>query len=501
MAQFDGSWDDVASASADGDARQQTGWSGRPRLGWADLVLQLWRAKWTMIIVFIIILALAIVFALTLPKKFEAQSRLFVSLGQEYVFQPLVGDAARGALPELDQVMQGEIALLTSPVIAERVMSRFGLEKLYPEAYADYQEAPEEDKYVILEDAIQAMMKDFSASTSPKNPIIFASFSHKDPQIAADVLNAAIGQYLIYRREVLEKGGLTAFTEQRENFQERLLEQDKRVQSFLRTNQIGDFEAERKAVSDQFARVTDELLSVEAQQREAQSSLAILLSRLQRTPETIDLFTESDAAKQLVDLKVEREKLLSRYTQDSRPVQDINNQIRQVEAFLANPNLQSGTKRRGPNPVHQDLQGQVATQEALAISLGQRSEALRQQRQDLADRQQVLNQLEPQYRELVRDRTILEASVQSFATREEEERALADLSNKNIDNISVETARVPSRGSSLRLPVAILGVLMGGFTALMIGLIMALGRRGFSTAGSAARTLGLPALGSVSLRR
>ncbi len=104
----------------------------RVRLGAADTLLQLWRAKWLMLFVFLPIVLFGIAIALLVPTKYPAATRLLVRLGQEYVFDPVVGDAAKGAFPQQEEVLQAETELARSPVIAERVIKRIGLAQLYP---------------------------------------------------------------------------------------------------------------------------------------------------------------------------------------------------------------------------------------------------------------------------------------------------------------------------------------------------------------------------------
>ena len=78
----------------------------RPRLGVADTLLHLWRAKWLMLLVFVPILLIGVAFTLLTPAKYTASTRLLVRLGAEYVFDPVVGDAAKGAFPQQEEVLR-----------------------------------------------------------------------------------------------------------------------------------------------------------------------------------------------------------------------------------------------------------------------------------------------------------------------------------------------------------------------------------------------------------
>ena len=126
-------WTERAPASApDHPAAPTRVGRVRPKLGLFDLTLQLWRAKWIMLLVFVPILLIGLAFTFLAPTKYAASTRLLVRLGQEYVFDPVMGEAGKGAFPQQEDVLQAETELARSPMIAERVINSIGLSQLYP---------------------------------------------------------------------------------------------------------------------------------------------------------------------------------------------------------------------------------------------------------------------------------------------------------------------------------------------------------------------------------
>jgi uncharacterized protein involved in exopolysaccharide biosynthesis len=112
-----------------------------------------------------------------------------------------------------------------------------------------------------------------------------------------------------------------------------------------------------------------------------------------------------------------------------------------------------------------------------------------------------LSNLEPRYQELQRQRDLLEQNVRSFSEREVEARTRTEMIQQNVKNIrELERATPPVEGSSLKFPVAVLGILFAAFTALMAGLLRVMTREGFSTGRSIERTLGIPVLANVKKR-
>jgi uncharacterized protein involved in exopolysaccharide biosynthesis len=488
-----------ASRSQPGD--QPTEWVRRPRLSWADLVLQLWRAKWLMLGVALPILGLGLLAVFSLPRTYEAVSRLYVGLGQEYVFQPLVGDAARGAIPEQDRVIQAEMELLGSPVIAERVLREVGLTTVFPKLAEKLATATPQEADAVFQESVVGLQKEFDAGAAPKTPVIRTSFTHEDPVVAARVLNAIIETYLSYRREVLVSRETGAFGAQREDFAVRLKTKEQEIQQFLTANGISDFEGERTANQALVQEIQRTLSTVDAGLREAEGRYQTLRARLDQVRPEIELFTESNASQRLLDLELERRQLLSRYTETSLPVQEVDRRISEARSLIENEGRNAGVRRTGPNPTYQDVETQTLRTEAEVNSQRERVAALRAQLSAAQAKVSTLTRLQPQYQALLRERDVLDTNVRGFAAREEEERALVNLSERSAENIRVmEPARPPPKGKSLRVPAALALVAFAGLTALIAGLIYALTRDGFATAGTTARTLGLPVLASVRRR-
>lgn len=469
----------------------------RPKIGVVDTLLQLWRAKWVMLLVFVPILLAGIAFALLTPTKYSASTRLLVRLGQEYVFDPVIGDAAKGAFPQQEEVLQAETELARSPVIAERVIHAIGLSRLYPKLAEEKLRARDGAGYVIDQDALEAFATGLDVKTAPKSSILHMTFAHEDPDLAAETLNRFVSEYLKYRQEVLSGRGVEGLTEQRTLIEERLAAADKALQDYLAKNGLSEFDTETAATTKLFSDIADEQAKVQASLHEAEAKSDGLAKQLASTPREVDLYVETTSEQELVKLRLEREDLLSRYLPDSRAVKDIDRKIAQLQGFLSTaPN--QGLRRIGPNPTWQALEADRAVQTATISALKGRAAALATQKQEAEARLARLSGLEPDYLRLKRDRDALEASAGTFATREQTERTRSELAAHSADNISVyEAARPPTRGDTVKRTIAIAAAIFGLISALAIGLLRAWSVGGFSTAGSAERTLGVPVLAAT----
>lgn len=470
----------------------------------ADVPALLWRERFLMLAVFTVIFVLGIFAAFSLKTTYPAYSSVLVRLGQEYVYEPRAGDAGRGAVPAADAVIQSELEILNSAQVKQRTIDRLGLAKIYPKLAAKYAKATPAERRLIMSAAIRAIEHGFKSETAPDTPVIKVSFEHEDATTAALVLNTLLEEYLIQRRSVLGEANSPAIEQQRLAFEQRLLQADDAYEDFLTSNRIGDFVAEKASLSQLQAQIEQQKYATDAQLQERLGRLESLQRQFAQIAPEVGIFRDisSAASEKLVSLKVQREDLLSRYKADSRPVQELNTQIAQLEAGMAAGRTQGdGVRRLGANPVYQTLQTEKIQLTAEVGALRQSQAALNQQLNQLVERRLRLAQLEPRFQALSLDRDVLQSNVRDFTVKEEQSRAAAELAANSSDNIRiVERALVPSKGKSLKRLAAIATLLFAGFTALCAGLVRMFLRPGVPTARSAARTFDLPVLGAAAVK-
>jgi uncharacterized protein involved in exopolysaccharide biosynthesis len=469
-----------------------------------DFLSLLWRQRWIMLAVFLIIFALGAAAAMTMKKTYSANSSLLVRLGQEYVYNPQVGDAARGAAPEADQVVQAEAEILGSAALKERVIRRIGLARLYPPMGKAYASAGEAAKKTIEGQAIRSMEGGLKIATTPGSSVVRLSFTHTDPAMAAEVLNVLIDEYKSYRATVLVERDSGALAGQRMAFEQRLNQADLALQKFLADNGIGDFDSEKASLAAVYTALMSERYNLTAQVSEVQGRLGATSRAAEAAPPEIGLYKDIDQTAQtkLRQLQLERQDLIARYRPDSQPVREIDNKIAQVGALAVGaPATASGT-RVGVNPVYQTLQTEKNQLEAQAASVRSRQSAINGELGQISARRRQLTELEPRYQELLRERDLLAANVRQFAQREQESQAAQALARSSSDNVRVvERAYAPTKGKSLKKAVLALAFLFAGFTAVCIGLVRAFLTRGFPTAAAAERAIDLPVLATAPLKQ
>jgi uncharacterized protein involved in exopolysaccharide biosynthesis len=494
------------SVPHDSPPRMAVGGGGaRPKYAPTDFVTLLWRERFLMLCVFLVIAVLGVGFAMTLKKSYTAQSSLFIRLGQEYVYEPRAGDAGRGAVPNTDEVIQSEAEILGSGELRERVIRKIGFGNIFPKLSQKYAGATPEGKRKLIAEGRDSIGKNLKIETAPDNSIIRLAFQSQDPEMAEKVLNTLLEEYLIYRRSLLIGGDNRVLERQRDIFSQKLGEADTAYQSFLTTNDIGDFTAQKTMLTQLQSQVEQQKYSVDAQLQDRTGRLASVESELARTSAETVLYRDTDmsASTKLAQLKLDREGLLSRYTPSAQPVIDINAQISQLEAGLAAGRTNGeGARRSGPNPIWQTLATTRNDLRAEVAALQQSQAEYAKQITDVNSRLLRLAGLEPQFNELSRDRDVLSSNVRDFTVKEQQDEAQRQMSSESSDNIRiVQRAVAPSTGKSLKKPILMLAIMFAGFTALCAGLVRMFLRPGLQTPASASRTLGMPVLATAGVKR
>ena len=472
-----------------GPVAASAAWADARRMHIVDFAAMLWAERALVLGLGAVICALGLVAALMAPKAYTARSELLVRMGQEYVYQPTAGGAGAGATPDMPTIVNAEMRLIGSGAVVRAAIADVGLATLYPEIAG----APGSAARKIAA-AERAFAEHLTVETAPQTPAIGLSFEHRNPEVAARALNALVAAYLEHRRTVLVGGEYDALAEESTDLSSRAAQASTALASFLTEHRIGDFESELAALAARAGDIETQLLDAQARQHEAEARAGALRARYQAEPEEIQLYSESDARTALVQAQMEREALLSRYQSDALPVREVDRRIAQLEQFLAGGDP-PGVTRRGQNPVRQDVASQLYAMEAEARAQRGRAAALTQQRAEVRERLRAMQALEPRFRQLQRERSILETNAANFATRAEDARTRSQLLGRATDNITpVEQASVPTQGKSLRWPIMIVTVLIAAIVAVGAGLSRALMRRSFPTPSSASRALETPVL-------
>jgi len=346
--------------------------------------------------------------------------------------------------------------------------------------------------------ALKVLDNALGVGVTPGSAIIAVSYEADDPVRAAQVLNAVVDQYLVQRRLAFQGSATPAYAAQREAFENDLNTADEAYNAFLASNDLGDFATAKATLAATYQTTYAEALSLRAQLNQASQRLSTLEAQLAQQPAEVVLQQDLNvsAQDQILQLRTQREALLSRYTPEAQPVRDIDQQIADLQAYVATGTTVGPKEvRTGPSTIFTEIETARITAAADRDGLAARLAVAEGQLNQLRARQAELTRLESANANLAGNREVLTTLVRDFQQRENAARADSALVAAGADNVNViERAEAPTKGTSLKAPLLAVVFLFAAFTALCVGLLRVFTRRGYVTPASTGRTLDMPVL-------
>jgi uncharacterized protein involved in exopolysaccharide biosynthesis len=463
----------------------------RPRYGFSDVVGLLFREALLMIVIFLAVFAIGAAAVLTLKKSYTATASVYAGAGQEYVYQSRVGAIDPSQPLEADAVAGVEARILGSLAVKRRAIRAVGADTVLGPGATGTPAEKETAALKVLDNAL-------GVGVTPGSAIIAVSYEADDPVRAAQVLNAVVDQYLVQRRLAFQGSATPAYAAQREAFENDLNTADQAYNAFLASNDLGDFATAKATLAATYQTTYAEALSLRAQLNQASQRLSTLEAQLAQQPAEVVLQQDLNvsAQDQILQLRTQREALLSRYTPEAQPVRDIDQQIADLQAYVATGTTVGPKEvRTGPSTIFTEIETARITAAADRDGLAARLAVAEGQLNQLRARQAELTRLESANANLAGNREVLTTLVRDFQQRENAARADSALVAAGADNVNViERAEAPTKGTSLKAPLLAVVFLFAAFTALCVGLLRVFTRRGYVTPASTGRTLDMPVL-------
>ena len=306
--------------------------------------------------------------------------------------------------------------------------------------------------------------------SGPESSIIEVAFQHKDPEIAANVVNSVVDFY-VERHLALQKEPKLMKLFQVE-FAAKKAELDDAERDFKEfkdtydiTSSPEDAIAFLQTQQQKNQAELDEVISQEAEVNDEVKQLRNQLSNTAKNPLAIRAFHEN-----LIELQA-KEAELSTLLQDEHPtMKELRAHIQHTQKKLEELGY---TKRYGTRPLNEssslygDLQEQLLQSELKVSSLKARKEAIGVQLVEYDTRIKKLNSLVDEFQHHEKNLSAARKSYSLYQTKFEEFRVSDALDERGIANIKVlEAARIPlspiPSKSTLTMLLSIFFGLFGG---------------------------------------
>ena len=416
---------------------------------------------------FLIPVALAVIAIFMAHPIYTAQSRLLILLGDDYVFRSDLSAGAQGLSFDRAQIVQAEIQILSAKELRVQAIRKVGLARAYPSLVNEPKG---------LEKAAEQFSRDLDIVNVPQSNVIEISLRGGDPQVAADLLNTLVKLYIERRRLIFEQADPSLVNAQRDQLNKRLDEVEERLLRFSIEHGFGDYPTELATVQNQQASLASQIQVLDQQLAARSGRVSVLSQWLKSAPPEVEISNDKgrsqqleDLTRALLDLQNQSRQAAARYVEGYPLIVDLDRKIADVQAQIhAAPAQQVVAVRRGVNPVHQQLDTELADSvgDLTGLRLA-RSQAARDLKA-VTTRLEELVQIGPEYRELTRQRGTLEGGFAELAKRAQDTGLASTLSKAKANVRIVQAADPPVKGSSGRLVLLLAGLALGVATAVAV---------------------------------
>ena len=452
-----------------------------------DFLHVVFKRKIHILLFFIVTVCTVAIGTLATKPTYEATAQILVKIGRENLYVPTV-PAGGNANPVFsfnrEEQINSEIEILKSRFLAEKVVESLGpgviykgmdkndqglLSGLFRRAHA--RESP-------VDKAVLRLQKDLKVEGVKKSDVIDVSFKHNDPQMAATVVNTLVSLYLDRHLHVHKSPqAYDFFQEQSQVLRKKLNEAEENLEAFKKRHALSSLDEERSLLLEQEADLRTALNQTLSQEAETENRISQLRQQLAATSKTIVLHEEIDhnplaintLEESLVELELKEQALLSKYTEQSRLVRNVREEIQIVRKKLAEQETKRyGMSRSGVNTIYQSLQEELLRNEAELKALRAKKQTQSAHLSEYRKQLEKLNRIEVELNQLNQEVEVDRDNYRLYLSKFEESRISVAMDTEKIANVNViEPAQSPLKPVSPRILLnMVLGIFLGGFGGL-----------------------------------
>ena len=417
------------------------------------------------ILLFFAVTVCTVVIGTFLTKPvYEARAQILVKMGRENLFIPPSSTNSQIINFNRDNQINSEIELLKSRSLAENVIKSLGPETIY--------------KNLDHKNPVLRFQKSLSVEGIKKSDVIAISFKHKDPKIAAKIVNTLANAYFDEHLLVHKNPqSYNFFEDQSQVLKTRLEQSEAALETFKKQNRVTALDEQQKLLLKHNADLNAELNRTLSQEAETKNRILQIRQQLDKTPETIPQGKEVDhnpylignLEARLVELQLKEKELLMKYTPQSRLVKNVKEEIQMVQEKLAqNEKKQYGKSSVGLNTTYQRLQEELFRNQAEGKALVAKREIQNTQLTNFQGKLEQLNQMEVKLNQLEQSVDVNRQNYRLYLAKFEESRISDAMDNKKMANVSLmQSAFTPLKPVSPKVLLNIvLAIFLGGFGGL-----------------------------------
>lgn len=439
--------------------------------------------------VFLSIVALGIAIALVVPMPYRAQATLLVLLAG-YYDQSNDTNGSAALQPAIGQLDSVEAQILSSPELHRDVI----ISKLGPNA---------------SEGEINSQLQDFERRLHiEQNDVantIQLTYYDANPKVAADALSRLLDKYFRRRATIFTSGRVDFLSGQRDDVKAQLEKADAELLAFQKTHGIVNVEDQISRAVLLESQLVQNKLENETRLAQDRGELQSMQASSKGVRATIPIFSDDSEAAHALDtmqlslmqLEARRADFAARYMESSPFVQQLDQQVADMRANIAQQKQQLATATRfGHNDYYDVVQGKLSSLNASIAGETALQHAIDEQIRGARARLKNLSDISSQMRQLQANRDILADSFKERSRQVE----LARIQQGQVSQIDSTNVRViqapfpPSERSVSSSVIVSASVAAGLLIAGLVVLILSSLRETFLSPEQAERSLLLPVL-------
>ncbi|MCP3928866.1 MAG: hypothetical protein GY705_07180 [Bacteroidetes bacterium] len=316
-----------------------------------------------------------------------------------------------------------------------------------------------------------------------KSDVIEISFRHPDPELAAQIVNKLATVFLDEHLIVHKNMQSYDFFENQSMILKTKLElSEEALKTFKKEQNVTAINEEQRLLLGQLADLRVDLNKTISQEVETKNRIIEVNNQISLTPKTISQGDEIDhnpllisrLAEKLIELQIQEQSLLLKYTPENRLVQNVREEVQIVQNKLKEQEQKRyGKSNFGPNLLHQSLQEILYKNQADQKALSAKKEVQVKQLEDYKGKIKDLNKIEVKLDQLKQAVDVNRQNYRLYLAKFEESRISDEMDSKKMSNVSMMgKALPPIKPVSPKILLNILlGLLMGGAGGLIFAFV------------------------------
>ena len=449
----------------------------QPTIG--DVFAVVYRRKWSIAFVALIVSAIGAFYLMNAIPRYKSDASIVVRFGRSA--GPST-DLARDQTPyvidgaERRELISAHLQILTSADLAEAVINRVGLTRLYP-AIANTQPIVG----TRMDASIERFTADLGVTAEPTSNVIRLAFSSPDPEVAKQTVQGVIDEYVRRESEIFSDTNLAFQKQQADVTLKRLVAAQNDLATFKTASHVTDFDSQMNALLKQQSELRTRLDIAQVTMTEASQKRDSLTRLIQGVPaasaDTLaDKYRQVDDAQgRMNDLQAREREMTAMHGSDWPAARELRASIAEAQSTVAASASTMGARRlTRQSELYQNVQTDLLRVTAEAQSAQLAVKLVSDQVAEIATQISALETARPGLQQRQRELEIADTTYRSLALRAEDSRIGADQLRDGITSVAVIVQpNLPFAASSPRYKLL---ALVTAASAILAGLMVGVAR-------------------------